>query len=856
MGRTRQSGAADDYIIYVAQVDDQTKAFFDQFDKNVENTASKGAVAFQSFSRNITPAGSAIDLVSGAMIGLGSRIVDFATDAVASLKDFIVESVDAATEVNLLGETIDYLGSRTGLTSDQVKNLENDIRSQGVSLRSAREFMIAMVRANIDFSQSMELVRIAQDAAVISQRSVSESLTRLISAIQKSEPRLLDELGIQVRREEAYRRQAIALGKTQSELTEYEKRLGFVNEIVRKAAVFSGAYEATLDNVGRQAVEVSRYADDLKVQIGQIFQPSRAVLVQEYTQLLQDAAKWFEENSESVEFLSKVLADATVQVLKLVNALLTTAVNIPSTIRDAGVEVAQYFAAIFDIASPEEIARRTDSITTYFFQALSLVGGFISASVTGIVNSLKLINYVVDATIAKIRGNDDEVKRNLTEFQNLYDNFGQLLQDSFGGAVVKIGEYTGLIGEATTETEDMTTTSVDLLSDLNDGLEDTSAKVEKVVNKFKDLRDAIQNALDKRAIDDVERAFDELERQAVDALRDSFRRQDIEKRYQERLADIRAKARESQSEFDQEAAEERIDLAEETAKRREEIEKDYARRIEDILADFAFNVDELARSRDAVGILRLIRQKNKDLSDAKKDRDRDLADEADNAAERQEDLEKRLEKRRRTIQDSLADEIADAEKARQEDLANLELSNQRDQQIRELQEQFKQAARERAFARELQDFEKQYRQLLEDLDVNLNSQTLSWVLYFTNLFNIVDQGLGDIEQLYRDFDPSTGFNLPGIPNPDDLTPPPLPGTGTGGNRRTPTIGQAGIVSQLLGNNVPSLFNNFYPQTPIRGGDYGNSYKRVEVVVDAPTLEPYFQRMLVTTISEIERNSNA
>lgn len=845
---------ADDTIVYRAEVLDNTKTFFDTFDRNVSKSAANGASSFESFSRSILPAGNATNVLAGAIGGLSVEIVRFAGEALANFRDFIVEATNAATSANLLGDTIAFLGERTGRTKTEVQELEESIKSQGVSIRAAREFMIAMVRAQLDFSQASELVRVAQDAAVISQRSVSESLTRLISAIQKSEPRLLDELGLQVRREEAYKRVAVQLNKSVSNLSEYERRQGFVNEILRKATVFSGAYEATLGNVGRQSVEVSRFTDDLKVQLGQLFQPSRAALVQEYTRQLQSALKWFEENTEAVDLLGKSIGDATTLVLRLVSALLQTAVNVPSTIKNAGVEVAQYFAAIFDIASPEEIAKRTESLSTYFFQALSIVGGFINASVTAIINSLKLVDYVVDATIAKIRGNNDEVRKNLEGFQNLYDNFTGELKSSFESGVVNVATYTGLMGEAKDATEDFGDASIDVLGSLDEGLEQTNEEVEKMISKFKDLRKSLQNLLDKREVDAIEREFDELERIAIEAIRNAQQREDIERKYQERIAKIRESAAEASTDYEAEATEERVKLAEDAAKRRADIERDYVRTVEDIMNQFAFDVTELARSRDAVGILRLIRQRKKDLSDAATDRSRDLEDEAREQEERQADLESRLKKRRKTIEDSLQKELEAAEEARIRDLEDLERNQQRELLIREIQERFKEQARQREFARELQQFEEQYRELLDTLDVNLDTQTLQWVLYFNNLFDLVDTNLSDIEALYNAFSPKIG--LPTAPQPGTNVPPPLPGRSPTGGRGTPTIGQGGIVSQLLGNNIPSLAQFRAPIVNIGSTGGVNTNKRIEVVVDAPTLEPYIQRVLVTTIAEIERNSNA
>lgn len=213
-----------------------------------------------------------------------------------------------AAHYNTLGVVMNTVGKNAGYSTVQLQQTESALRQTGISALESRQNIARMIQANVDLSQSTQLARIAQDAAVIGNLNSSESYTRLVYGIQSAQTEILRTIGINVNFEAGYRKLAAQLGKTADALSETEKIQARVNEVMEKGKMISGAYEASMGEAGKQLNSMKRYVDDLKTSMGQEFMEPFTRGVTKAT----DSLKFLSENSETVgKTLTWALGGAT-----------------------------------------------------------------------------------------------------------------------------------------------------------------------------------------------------------------------------------------------------------------------------------------------------------------------------------------------------------------------------------------------------------------------------------------------------------------------------------------------------------------------------------------------------------------
>ncbi|MCL4296130.1 MAG: hypothetical protein KJ077_10400 [Anaerolineae bacterium] len=160
---------------------------------------------------------------------------------------------------------------------------------------------------------------------------------------------------------------------------------------------------------------------------------------------------------------------------------------------------------------------------------------------------------------------------------------------------------------------------------------DFLAAQDKVNKKIQENEEKHKEALEKIDIEAERRRYDMLEDFAE-------RRLDLELKNQQRVEDIYTKFRdgvedenigfdEGQQEQAIKQAQARIDFERGAAQRRVDIETNYRQALRDIRQRFEQDAEEYERNRDAVGYLRLMRQRDRDLTNAQQTR----ADQLDQA---------------------------------------------------------------------------------------------------------------------------------------------------------------------------------------------------------------------------------
>lgn len=810
---TLPSGGSPDDLIFQALVNDRTIEFFDRFDANISKLDASSRQGFNQVDQSVQGLGTSVGIISGIVGGLTTKILEFGYKGLQGFINYAQGAAALSARVETLGVVLQKMGARAGYSTDEIAKEEEEVKALGITTQATRQSLARMIRANIDLAYASDLARIAQNSAVVAGIDSSQAFERLVRGIQKREPELLDELGIQLRRGDAYERLASEIGKTSKELTNQEQQQAILNEIFRQSEAVVGVYDAAMGTVGKQMTSTARLSEELQLAVGDIFRPSLGLLVTAYQENLKEAHRWTQENKDELEEMGIILTNTVEAGIEGFNSLKDVLAGIPGFIVDISEGTANLLDVLLGLGIGEEqIEKNIDNLGTSFRELLSLIIG-------GTVAIGQLSSQVVGGIIqlyqgmfAEISGNAEEATRLIEEARDslgiIFDRGAQ--QQLFGEAIVDVGEILNLIPKATDELENLG----EEFDEAGDAADDFSNVLNELDQEFRDLFESMQEDLFEEALKDARRAQE-------DALRLSYRLEDLERSHQERIRSIISDAN------DQER-----DEVEGHSQRLIDIEVNYQRRLQDIRSNFEFQADELARRRDAIGLLRLRRQNQRELDVAARNKGRERSDES-----------VRYQRRIAEIRQNLQEELIAAEEARQKDYENLQRSLEREEKIRELHRRFAEEDRRRALDKELRELANHY--------TGIEGLTLS---HMTNIVNMWSQHLGNLgaftSQFYQQL--SNSFPYPSSNNPQYVPFRSSSFSGAGN-----VIGQGGQVSNLLANPfiIPKDFGrSSVPQIPaVSPGSGGSNHRTIEVKLDAKGLAPVLQRQLVNMLVEVERN---
>jgi len=692
---------AENEVLFQAEIEDGTLEFFRRFDANLDRIAANSEQGFDKIDRSVRESGKTMGILAGVVGSITTAFIQMGLQAVGSIKQFISTSTNLKARVDTLGITLNLVGQRAGKSAEEIARVEEEVKSLGITTQVARTTLIRLARANIDWSEAAKLARIAQDSAVVAGINSSQAFERLILGIQKMEPELLDELGIQLRRGDAYERLAKELGKNVKELTDVERQQAILNEIYRQSEVVAGSYEAAMGSVGKQMTSLPRLMEELQLAIGGAFQEALQAKITYMTRKLKELLKWFEENEEQVREFGHFIGVLAEQLFNLLDKVLKFAVSMPGHLEEAGIALAKYYRWLFNLdITDAEIEKRQAKLGVYFKQAITLIITYAAAGISTIVNSL---GFAVDI----IRGLWQLLKGEIDRF-----DLGEQLDADWNRHAENI------INDAR-EAANIITDSLGMsFEGLSDDLEETGDAAEKAAEDFEkltreagELSEALQkvddalNDLRKDLGAEMKAEFIQDFRDAIDrAIQESFRREDIERNFQERIRSIEESAEERREGLHDEAAKARLKLASDHSERLLRIEQTYREQLLIIQEDFTFEAEELARKRDTVGILALLRRKNRELKRAEDARNKANKSEDKNYDKQLKQLRDSLKEQGKELDKGIKDQIKRAEDARVKEYENLERSLERQRLIRGLHAQW-----------EKDDFETDKAQRLEDL---------------------------------------------------------------------------------------------------------------------------------------------
>lgn len=218
-------------------------------------------------------AASGAQKVDSAIGGIGKRALEagaamFAAGGIIAGLQKVSEYATRAVQVNKVADAFAGIAVRSGLAANTIDRLRSATRgavSDFELMKSANTIMLLGVTKSSE--QMTEMAEIARRLGNAVGLDAVSALDSLVIGLGRQSKLMLDNLGIIVDMDEAYRNYAKQLGKTVDQLTDAEKKTGFTNETMKKAReLVSGLgddSEKTGDSLSRLNAEWQNTKDNL-----------------------------------------------------------------------------------------------------------------------------------------------------------------------------------------------------------------------------------------------------------------------------------------------------------------------------------------------------------------------------------------------------------------------------------------------------------------------------------------------------------------------------------------------------------------------------------------------------------------
>jgi hypothetical protein len=220
-----------------AQAANEASKAHDHFDRGLKGASGSSSNTTKNFSKMR-------DAMSGSS-GLVGAYATLAANLFAATAAFA--ALQRAAQVEQLTQGLVALGQASGLSMVSLSKGLQESTKYSISLQDSMRQVAQITSAGFDTSVIERLGTVATNTSVALGRDVQDSMNRLVKGATKLEPELLDELGIMVRIDEASQKYAQSLGKSASQLTNFEKRQGFMNAVLAEGEQKFGAIGDNVD---------------------------------------------------------------------------------------------------------------------------------------------------------------------------------------------------------------------------------------------------------------------------------------------------------------------------------------------------------------------------------------------------------------------------------------------------------------------------------------------------------------------------------------------------------------------------------------------------------------------------------
>ena len=237
--------------------------------RSMAQPAEEAAAAYKQMSMQTDAVASSLKRnLMGALTGVVAGV------GLMSGAFELFKSVEVAARAEEMGVALERLGKNAGLSAKQIHEQTAAIKEMGITTDVAQYTLSQFLKVNMDSSKAAKLARVAQDAAVYSMQDSSSTLQNLIYGVQTYQTEIFRTAGLNINVGRSFEQYAQSVGKSTSDLTEYERQTAVLNEVLKAGVSIQGTYEAAMTTGSKQMRSFPRYIDEIREAIGKSFLPA------------------------------------------------------------------------------------------------------------------------------------------------------------------------------------------------------------------------------------------------------------------------------------------------------------------------------------------------------------------------------------------------------------------------------------------------------------------------------------------------------------------------------------------------------------------------------------------------------
>lgn len=698
--------------------------------KDVEKDLGKlaGAVEEQGATAQTAALGFG-ELVTGVALGGTMAIIAASafqklTSTLVNLPVMLLDIAKGASEVEGLAVAMHVVANNAGVSAEAIDEVRDSVVDQNITTEAANRLLTDLIRNQLDYTQATELAAAAQNIAVASGVSSSETIERISTSIASGNTWLLRQLGLVEHLDKVYERYAGTLDKTSEELTESQRKQAVVNYVLQEGEKYAGAYDQAMKNAAKVMRSTTDRVKEISYSLGRVFEPALYEVTKTIYDFVDSIVKWAHENEDKLRAIAKSIGDFMHRAVASIKSFI------------AGIP---WDKVIEDF---NRIIRRV----IQFGSSLRVVFNAVQIFVKGILATVEAVKTLGRALWALMRRDFDELRRIYYDFAE----YSHKTMDSIGGDIEAIGKAWKSSLEAQNFDLKEWWKNIkeidgagweDRLKEQEEGLEKLTAKQQKALKKiledFEKENKKYQRAVEKR-VKQFEESFDDL----VIAHRDAI--EDLTKDLEEEVKDYRKKLADLVEDFD-EAMEDIEDRHEKKTESIMENMEDERKKAEEEIEELVEKYNEETSLIEREGEARLSNLK------VQLDKEKALGDDADK------DKIDALKQMIAFEEKGLADALDDKKDKHGEEVADIEekLQDKLDKIQKELDEENEMytdafADRKKQYDKDVADAKEAYEEKRKSLQEELDKETAireKYADYFARLADAIAES--DLDRLVR-----------------------------------------------------------------------------------------------------------
>lgn len=260
--------------------------------------------------------GSARDFAdqSRGLSGLVRIYAEFAANLFAASAAFTALRNAMDTQIMIRG--MEQLSAATGTSLVSISRSFSAATDGMISFREAAEAVTKASTSGLGREQILQIAEVAKGASQALGINMNDAVSRLTRGITKLEPELLDELGIFTKLDKAVNDYARTVGKSATQLTDFERRQAFANAVLTEGrtkfseiAQEGNPYDKLLASLKDTGIKLLTVINGVVAPIAKIFADNQVLIIGAITLIaskliskaipaLNDYASWLKKTAE------------------------------------------------------------------------------------------------------------------------------------------------------------------------------------------------------------------------------------------------------------------------------------------------------------------------------------------------------------------------------------------------------------------------------------------------------------------------------------------------------------------------------------------------------------------------------